>query len=782
MTTNVNNKNNKNYGEERNTKRKRLAERATYLGDIVMEEDPEKMRKFYDELQQQKNTPDKVRVTLTMVKEYLKAQLKMIQKTLTPVFDQVKFHQKNSPKFEDEYTEFTYKWLINKFPDFYHVNLEAQTSLMTGKPQAGKSAFSFGVALMCLLQGKPVVFIVRNFTQDAEHMKAKLERFALEHQTYMKECVTKIPHSSHTIGIVDAVKMSLVKTGVDEEGNDILAVKNGEETKEALRGKNMKMVIALANGVQLKCINMMLDEIEEEDEEGEIQSKLVMLTDEADAIAYSEIKEPGPPKHKAAEYDYLRQRCAQTYEISATVWDILSGNEDLLNTNVVCIRPPPTYKGIRDGVQFMELAHEIGKWDENTSILEEDPNLIQVYEELMETPIFGLQRYNRSKKHPVIVLHKTKTLIKHHKMFYNLFKNSASYSNVWTVLMECDKGLYLYSNTLKNKSITIGKLQVTDVAGTGEFLFGKRIILPQLLQWFIDNGGAKKFSHIVIKSGDFSGRSRSYVSSDGSWHLTHQYYGGGSTIPDMIQAMRILHDRPDSIPLIVYAPAKVIDNLVKGDILQDEQIERLVLLNLNKHVKVRTHERIAEEEWCKDKVPTGKLCCGNVNKDFKIQKTQRVSDPDGGWAMEKYNEVLENVEKMVNVGMADTDDESDPEWLPEVESVPKKPVVKKSKAEEKYIVIEQVNFTQGSDVYQMIGHIESCIKSSNKIGEKIPIDWINKELKKKQEWQTKTLDNIRGIIWTTIRNSKSLTKTNTELSGSLLYWNEGATPYVKLTK
>ena len=140
----------------------------------------------------------------------------------------------------------------------------------------------------------------------------------------------------------------------------------------------------------------------------------------------------------------------------------------------------------------------------------------------------------------------------------------------------------------------------------------------------------------------------------------------------MIQAMPLLLDRPDSIPLIVYAPAKVIDNLVKGDILQDEQIERLVLLNLNKHVKVRTYERIAEEEWCKDKVPTGKLCCGNVNKDFKIQKTQRVNDPDGGWAMEKYNEVLENVEKMVNVGMADTDDESDEEWLPEVESVSKK--------------------------------------------------------------------------------------------------------------
>lgn len=161
MTTNVNIKND---GEEHSIKRKRLVERATYLGDIVMEEDPEKMRKFYDELQQQTSTPEKVRVTLNMVKEYLKLQLQMIQKSLVksdeeytqtqttykwltskiPGFNQVKFHEENSPKFEDEYTEFTYKWLINKFPDFHNVNLEAQTSLMTGRPQCGKS-FSLSV-------------------------------------------------------------------------------------------------------------------------------------------------------------------------------------------------------------------------------------------------------------------------------------------------------------------------------------------------------------------------------------------------------------------------------------------------------------------------------------------------------------------------------------------------------------------------------------------------------------------------------------------------------------
>jgi len=562
-----------------------------------------------------------------------------------------KVETKVEPKVipKDEYTKTTHRWLNEKFPDFCKVNVDDTTCLLTGKPQAGKSGFSFGVALMHLLLGKPVIFIVRNFTQDAEHMKAKLIRFAKEHTKQMNKYASK--RIDRTIGVVDAVQMSLVK---DEE-NDIFSVTGYEEIKEALKGKNMKMVIALANGSQLKCINMVLDKLEKE---GANNPNLVMLTDEADAVAYSEIKEPSPLKHKAAEYVILRERCTHTYEISATVWDILRGNEDLTNTNIIYIRPPTSYKGIRDGVQFIELAHKIEKWTENKSLFEEDPNIMQVYEELMETPIFSRKRYNLSIEHPVIVMHKTRTLIKHHKAFYELFRTSRMYCNIWTVIMECDKGLYLYSNVLKNKTIEIGKIKFVDPKGTGEFLFGKRIIIPQLMQWFIDNGGAKKFSHIVIKSGDFSGRSRSYVSTDGNWHLTHQYYGGGSNVPDMIQAQRLLHDRPDSIPLIEYAPSKVIDNIVKGDMMQDEQIERLIDLRITGNIEVLTHIQLGEEIWNKEKVPKASLCCGNVNKGFKIQKENRVEGEDGGWDLERYNEILANIEPMVNVAMTDSDDES----------------------------------------------------------------------------------------------------------------------------
>ena len=646
-------------------------------------------------------------------------------------------------KFKDLYIQHTYNWLCEKFPDFYKVNLNDASCLLTGKPQAGKSGFSFGIALLHLLLERPVVFVVRNFTQDAEHMKAKLGRFALEHTKQMK----KYSYSNRTISVVDAVKMSLVKTG-DET---VFCVEDFEEVKEALKGQSMKMVIALANGAQLKCINMVLDKLEEC---GEFNQDLVMLTDEADAVAYSEIKDPAPQRHKAAEYITLKNRCSNTYEISATVWDILSGNETLTNTNIVCIRPPPTYKGIRDGVQFIELAHKIGKWNEKISLYDEDPNLVQVYEDLMGTRVFSSKRYNCLIPHPVIVLHKTRTFVKHHKMFYELFRTDKVYSTIWTVLMECNTGLYLYSDTLKNKSIHIGRDKVTDTEGTGEFLFGKRVIIPQLFQWFIDNGGAKRFSHIVIKSGDFSGRSRSYVSTDGNWHLTHQYYGGSSSVPDMIQAQRILHDRPDSIPLIEYAPSKVIENIVKGDMMQDEQIERLT--DLAYKIEVFTHVRVNEELWNKDKIPKAPLCCGNMNKSFKIQKTQKTISNDGGWNVDRYNDILKNTERLINLGLSETVEDT-----------------------QKYIIVDQNKFKRGTKIYRLIEDVEKIIIDAKLYNKEITVTWMNEKLIE-TKYQVETNDKLHGSLWNIIQTSNKLKRSPEKPNNALVCWKLDGRLYVCL--
>ena len=71
------------------------------------------------------------------------------------------------------------------------------------------------------------------------------------------------------------------------------------------------------------------------------------------------------------------------------------------------------------------------------------------------------------------------------------------------------------------------------------------------------------------------------------------------------------------------------------------------------------HVQVAEEIWNKEKIPKASLCCGNVNKGFKIQKENRVEGEDGGWAVKRYNEILENIETMVNVMMTASDDDEE---------------------------------------------------------------------------------------------------------------------------
>ena len=648
---------------------------------------------------------------------------------------------------QDKYKETTYQYLCNKFNDFHKVNLEAENTLLCGKPQAGKSAFTFAVAIMNLLAGKTSIFIVRNFTQDYEHLAEKFLRFSQEHQLFMKK---NFPEETKTINTVYAGDMSFKKIGKDKLGNPIHKLCNSDKIKKALEKNSMNIIIALANGTQLAGLNILLDEMPE-------LNNIVIYTDEADSIGYSEIKDPAPLRHRPDEYNTLLKRCSQSYEISATVWDVLYGNKNLLSTNIIVITPPPTYKGIRNGVQFIQLDYPIENWKKGMDLLSEDANFYAIYHDLLTIPTYKKNRYNNTLEHPVIILHKTRTEIAHHQAFYNFFQEDFTFKKYWTIIMEGDEGIYLYSNSIKIIKIK----QFVFRENKGNFFFGKKIIIPQLLQWFIDNGGAIKFSHIVIKSGHFSGRSRSYVSTDGNWHLTHQYYKGGSDIPTMIQAQRLLHDRPDSIPLIEFAPKNIIKALQKGDILQDEQIERLKF-----GIEIPTHIKLSEEEWTKEKVPAARLCTGTLNRKFKVKK---VNKNDGGWNKNIYTEPMTKVELAQQyIGNIEEDIEEDIE----------KDIGSNL---EKYIIIDMSKISKNSKCWEMLEDIHKILIEETKLNQNIPIDWINKKLQTLNKYNNLSLDNIRGNLWTNIRNNKKLLKTNKKLPNELLYWKENNDVFISLT-
>lgn len=492
-------------------------------------------------------------------------------------------------------------WLQQEYPDFQRFDLSWKTSLICGKPQSGKSDFIFAIALMKILSGDPAILVCRNFIQDAKHMTEKMKRFTAKHVAYMKNYVRG-----------NCPSLEAIYAGDDAKPFDAI--------QKSLVSRKKKLVVVLANGTQLKSVNKLLTAND---------IRPIVFIDEADAIGYAEEKDPAPALHKAIEYNNLISMSSQTVEISATVWDILAGNPNLTNINIVSIRPNINYKSCLS-VQYKALQYKIKSSKEGVGLYDEDRNLHKVLLEMSITPVYSKSQYNCESDHPVVCLMKTKYTKAHHREILHEFETNTSLNKIWSVITECDEGTTFFSDNLRGKTITINGNTISDTFNSGEFIFkNKMLIMPQLLQWLYDNGGSEKFSHIMIKSGAFSGRSRSYVSTNGVWHLTHEYYKGASNVASLLQDQRLLHDRPDSIPLTQYAHESVIKDIKKGDMMHSEQIERLT----EYPDQVLTSERIRDEVWKIGKVPKVKLCVGTVNKAFKPTKT---SADDGGWDIVDY--------------------------------------------------------------------------------------------------------------------------------------------------
>jgi len=599
------------------------------------------------------------------------------------------------------YYDATYRWLCVEFPDFHGMTLEARSTCIAGKPQAGKSDFTFGVSLMCRLRGLVPVMILRNFSKDAVQMMRKFERFIGRYDAYMKS------------------------QGWKECGMRATVTDNMRSTDFSDRN----LILALYNGYQLHRVGNMMG-----------TNKYVLLIDEADAVGYGEILEgEGRPKHHAAgEYNTLLGGASQTWEISATVWDILYGNMGLTTHNVVVVRPPGSYKGIRDGVQFIPLDHKIGKWSRGVDIMESDPNMVGIYDNLSRQTIFSSERYHCPMDHPVVVLHKSYVWQHHHDVFLRSFLPGGGMGGDWTVVVEDSRACQLYSNILRGCTLTMGGEVVGDDDLTGRFVFTRGgTDIQTVLQWLKDEGGAAKFPHIVIKTGQQAGRSRSYVSTDGSWHLTHEYLvpaKNGRNVADLIQAVRLCHNRPDSIPLVLYAPKVVCVELKKADILQDEQLQRLRESPLDLVVS----NQIQEDVWSKEKVPKYRLCRSKRHKRFKLTPVLGV---DGGWDMSMYpgGEVLIGGD---------------------------------------FVLLEQSKFTKGTVVYEMLGDVEALLIEEGKMGEDVELQWVNKELQRLPRWSGRSLDNIHGALWTSVRKNKGLTKVSSRRENAMVLWKIKSKGYV----
>jgi hypothetical protein len=409
----------------------------------------------------------------------------------------------------------------------------------------------------------------------------------------------------------------------DEDG--FYEVNGLEVGMEHLKSRN-KVLLTICNNNQLFMLNRLLDEYD---------GSLAVAIDEADAVGYSERIEKSEIS-AVEELDSLYERATNKYEISGTVMDVMVGNEDLTGADIVKIRPTGSYKSVAD-VEYVAFESRIGIWKEGDNFEDCDPNMLGFYEALKKEDVFKAEDHGLNVDHPIAVLHKTDIHVEHHRQFLEWHKKKGL---DWTVITECSKkenfgGLRMYDSRLVGCVLKFKGKEV-HAGADGVFNFPESAIFPELFQWMYDNGGAEFFSHIVIKSGRFSGRSRSYVSDNGEWHLTHQYYGGADNVPSLIQEQRLLHNRPDNIKLKCYAPPEICRDIIKGYRHHQESVERMTKeVAHEKYV----HEYLTEQKWNEGKIPKVKVVSARKTSGFKPE-TVDDSEYDGGVRLGEYRKML----------------------------------------------------------------------------------------------------------------------------------------------
>lgn len=544
--------------------------------------------------------------------------------SLTSMFTNLFTRNSQLPKgTQDDYLKLTLKWCGMRFPYFDKMRekMHMDAQLLVGNVQAGKTMAAAAYTCISTLEDSPCIMVLLNSIGSTKQIEIKCAKFFSEHA----QEINKKYSGFKPFGVTLAGKMSQSKA--NEYGEKEL--RNYEETLSVLQGNTKNLILVMNNGHQLQYLNRLMSEYP--------VLPFTLITDESDIVAYGTLKEERSGVNAVYEYTLLRERAQRRVEISATVWDILLGDRDLTNVGITEITTTGPYKRASDivtetlPVKMPSTLKECG----------EDPNLVGYYLYLSDKPVFTSDSYNCPIDHPICVLHKTTTRTADHDKFLEIF-NTHPVLSEWTVIREDNRGLLLYSKKIEESSIVISEYESERGDNCDFFFPGKAVDIQEVLQFLIDNGGANRFSHIVIKSGGCCSRSKSYVSTHGQWHLTDEYYYPGKTernsIPSIIQGVRLHHNRPDAIPLTFTTTEQIAVDWRKGNLMQEEAVDRL----LGDEDVNFTCEKLPEEIWTAAKVPKAKMAHQEKNKGYK---PTTVKGYDNGLLLSDYAEEIDKVIK-----------------------------------------------------------------------------------------------------------------------------------------
>lgn len=474
---------------------------------------------------------------------------------------------------------------------------EKLNALVLGAVQSGKSRLIHALTLYYILVVKePVVVMLRNCSADLEQMGRGFELFLEEFYDYAE------------INVEEEVVFHINDI---HQPRKMEEMRGHEEIFSALERRERGCVLlCLANVDNVKKANACL---------GVASRKVLTIVDECDQLLYS-----GGHHFPNHVDELLSENTHYLFGISATLFESFCPEYSQFNTKNCYVMPPPeNYKGILDiKFEYINPIDKHIKKTTNSSQLSWDHELTNFLNKIMDTQPYEI---GDNEYHPIQALIKTERLIEGQTKLAQSILDHDEWAKKFTIITYNGQSTSLYAKCLRGKIIRLpyNHKREKNQPDTSVHIF-ENVGIQSVLQYLKENGGAIRFSHILIISEKLAGRGINFVSTDFKWHCTHMFYRpyDSSRVTELLQSMRLCGIYEDNIPPVCYMEYKDYDDMYRGFQLQNDMFARIK----------KTANRLDLSEWLTyvkfhyAKVPTyRKLCRGKIN----LQKTKKPEEDDG---------------------------------------------------------------------------------------------------------------------------------------------------------
>lgn len=265
----------------------------------------------------------------------------------------------------------------------------------------------------------------------------------------------------------------------------------------------------------------------------------------------------------------LQQNVARTMFVSATVQDIMvSDSWNIPSANVLTLFPSRKYRGIdalqiyTDRIESLEskTQYDLDKKKNNFECALCDICIDSEYKEIRP-------------EHPRIVLISVDKRLLGMDVIYNELKPGGKIilpreANDRAVILYNGEGIRFFHTSPLDR-----------VFRNSEINYGKNKSIKDLLLLMAQNGGVERFPNVFIIAFDMASRGINFACYDdlnprNNWHITHQVLDNRKTCSAVVQALRILGNHNDAIPLKLHTTVECAEKIQKSALLTRQIIHK----------------------------------------------------------------------------------------------------------------------------------------------------------------------------------------------------------------